>query len=147
MNRSRGITKNAGSTDPPPPKSNPLALARYLENNEQLEEAATYYEKYLEKQPHDVLPYQRLMIIFRKLKDVKNELRIIDRGIQSFTALYTPASAGKNSSVVKLSKQLNILTGLTDKKGNSLHDAGPIGKWKSRKALLLKKKTRKKAGR
>jgi hypothetical protein len=132
--------------DAPPPKSNPLALAQYLEKNEQLEEAAVYYEKYLKTQPRDTLPYNRLMIIFRKLKDVKNELRIIDLGIQSFTALYTPTAAGKNSNVVKLSKQLNILTGLTDKKGNSLHDAGPIGKWKTRKALILKKKTKKKPG-
>ena len=82
------------------------------------------------------------MIIYRKLKDTKNETRIIDSGIKAFTEFYTPA-ASKNSNVVKLSNKLNFLVGLTDKKGKAIHDPEPIATWKKRKQILLGKKTKK----
>ena len=79
------------------------------------------------------------MMIYRKKKDYKNELRVINEGIKVFRELYTPSSAGKNRNVIKLSRQLSMVTGLTDKKGKSLYDAEPIGKWKKRKQVVLKK--------
>ena len=119
-----------------------LTIAKALEKSGRLEEAATYYETEIKNHPHEAFSYTRLMIIYRKLKDTKNETRIIDSGINAFTEFYTPAAA-KNSNVVKLSNKLNFLVGLTDKKGKALHDPEPIATWKKRKQTLLGRKTKK----
>ena len=85
------------------------------------------------------------MIIYRKLKQPTKELSIIDDAIKAFLAHNKTSPTGKNTKVIQLSKQLNILVGLTDKKGNALHDPEPIATWKKRKALLQQrmKKARK----
>jgi hypothetical protein len=123
----------------PPAKNDLQGRAAYMEKTGDLEEAARLYEKLLKEKPAHEDNYSRLMIIYRKQKDLKNELRVINSGIKFFQELYTPTSIGKHKNVIKLSKQLSLLTGLTDKKGKSLYDAEPIGKWKKRKEVVLKK--------
>ncbi|MEO6723299.1 MAG: hypothetical protein ABIN67_23230 [Ferruginibacter sp.] len=123
----------------PPAKDDLQGMAKYREKEGDLAEAAKLYEKILKAHPSNELSYNRLMMIYRKQKDFKNELRVINDGIKAFQQLYTPSSIGKHKNIVKLSKQLNMLTGLTDKKGKSLYDAEPIGKWKKRKQVVLKK--------
>ncbi len=121
-----------------PAKDNFAAMAKYFEEEGKPEDAARYYEKAIKIHPTDRTHYNRLMIIYRKQKDRANELRIIDAGIKAFTDFYAP-STSNNTNVVKISKKLNFLVGLTDKKGKSLHDPEPISTWKKRKELLLKK--------
>ena len=113
--------------------------ARWMEVNGRLPQAAKLYEKLVKLHPFREEYYNRLIIIYRKQKDYKNELRIINLGIKNFREYYAPSFTGKNNRIIKLSRQLNKMVGLTDKKGNSVYEAGPIGKWKKRKELVLKK--------
>ena len=122
-----------------PPKDHPVELARWLEQNGKAAEAAKIYERELKAHPFREHNYNRLMMIYRKTGDYRNELRVINEGIKAFTEYYKPESASKNKNVARLRRQLNKLVGLTDDKGNSLFDAGPIGKWKARKTVVLKK--------
>ena len=120
-------------------KEDLVGIANYKEREGNLDEAAKVYETIIKYHPANEYSYNRLMMIYRKKKDYKNELRVINEGIKVFRELYTPSSAGKNRNVIKLSRQLSMVTGLTDKKGKSLYDAEPIGKWKKRKQVVLKK--------
>jgi tetratricopeptide (TPR) repeat protein len=124
-----------------PSDHNFAAMGKYLEQSGKPAEAAKYYEQEIKMNPTDRTHYNRLMVIYRKLKDVKNEVRVIDAGIKAFTSFYAP-KASKNTNVVKLSNKLNFLVGLTDKKGKTIHDPEPIATWKKRKQLLLNRKTK-----
>ena len=128
------------NTEPPKrDKDDLIATAKYEETEGNLDEATKLYEALIKSYPANEYSYNRLMIIFRRKKDYKNELRVINEGVRTFQELYTPSAIGKHKNVIKLSKQLNILTGLTDKKGKSVYEAEPIGKWKRRKQVVLKK--------
>ena len=129
----------AEETGEAPGKDDVQGMANYLEKTGDFQQAAKLYEKLLKEKPAHEENYNRLMIIYRKQKDFKSELRVINSGIKFFQELYTPTSIGKHKNVIRLSKQLSVLTGLTDKKGKSLYDAEPIGKWKKRKEVVLKK--------
>ena len=135
------INTHKQESEPPelPEKNDLHGMAKYKEKEGKLDEAATLYERFLKIHPANEHSYNRLMMIYRKQKDFKNELRVINAGIKTFQELYMPSSVGKHKNIIKLSKQLSMLTGLTDKKGKSLYDAEPIGKWKKRKQLVLKK--------
>lgn len=122
-----------------PTKEDPVKLAKWLEQSGKYAEAAKIYEREVKAHPFREYNYTRLMMIYRKDKDYRNEMRIINSGISAFSDYYKPASLSKNKNVVKLSRQLNKMVGLTDEKGNNLFDAGPIGKWKRRKEAVLKK--------
>jgi hypothetical protein len=120
-------------------KEDLVGTATYEEREGNLDEAAKLYEAVIKSHPANEYSYNRLMMIYRKKKDYKNELRVINEGIKVFQELYTPSSIGKHKNVIKLSKQLSMLTGLTDKKGKSLYEPEPISKWKKRKLVVLKK--------
>ena len=94
-------TKKGASKKAPPKKAAPrkapepveadlpldadnLTTAKALEKSGKLEEAAAFYETETKHHPHEAFSYTRLMIIYRKLKDTKNETRIIDSGIKAF---------------------------------------------------------------
>lgn len=95
-----------------------------------------------EKDPH---PYDRLMIYFRKQKEYKEELRIINRGIKVFTDQLKHQQAGmfkgskSRASIEKLSKQISRSAGLTDKKGNLSYLPEPIARWTKRKQTVEQK--------
>ena len=122
-----------------PEKDDVSAMAKYMEAEGRHGEAIKLYEKLIKTEPYREYNYNRLMMIYRKQKDFKNELRIIDTGIKAFSNFYMPSAVGKHKSIISLSKKLNTLTGLTDKRGNSLSDTEPIGKWKKRREIVMKK--------
>ena len=55
--------------------------AKYAESDNDIEQAATLYEQARKADPANQYPYDRLMIIYRKLKKYKEELRVINEGI------------------------------------------------------------------
>jgi hypothetical protein len=131
---------NAEKKQADAPEKNDLpAMARYLERTEQPDKAAKLYEKLIKGHRFNEHNYNRLLMIYRKNKDFKNELRILDTGIKAFQEFYMPFATGKDRTVINLSKKLNVLIGLTDRKGKSLADREPIAKWKKRKEVVLKK--------
>jgi hypothetical protein len=112
--------------------------ASKLEKEGELEKAASVYEKLLTQKPYQENAYNRLMIIYRKLKDPAAELRVIKKGIHTFETLYK-RSTEYNNKVVRLSKALQKATGLTDKKGKQVYEPEPLGRWKKRMKLVEKK--------
>lgn len=111
--------------------------AEQLEKEGQLEEAAKLYEDAIKSKPVDEHPYNRLMIIYRKLKQLKHELRVIKFGIAVFEAQYNKKS--RNKKLTELSNKLMKSSGLTDKKGIPTFHPEPINKWIKRKELVEKK--------
>ncbi len=105
------------------------------------EDAATAIKEYEEAIKKNALaekPYDRLMIIYRKEKNYKKELRIIIAGIKAFETFYR-SKKSRSKKIVDISQKLNRIFGFTDKKGNTLYDPEPIARWKKRKAVVEKK--------
>ncbi|MEO6613263.1 MAG: hypothetical protein ABIT05_15370 [Chitinophagaceae bacterium] len=103
-----------------------------------LEEAAKL-EKLILRQPTNAAACNRLMAIYRKLKDPGKELKVINKVIKAFEAKFQTRIPGYDKKVIRLSKALRKMTGLADEKGNNLYQWGDLGKWKKRKELILKK--------
>lgn len=119
-----------------------MAEAKEAEENNELEKAAKMYERAVKAEPHEELPYNRLMIIFRKLTQYEDELRIIKKGIESFEALYQKKSEkllSKNQSVARLSNALAKSLGQKGKKAENLFYPKPIPKWMKRQKVVEKK--------
>jgi tetratricopeptide (TPR) repeat protein len=107
-----------------------------------LELAATLYERAIKEKPADEFSYNRLMIVYRKLKQYKNELRVINKAIKNFKEAHAKkAGKGlrKNSTIGKLSTALMKSAGLLDKKGNVVYVPEPIASWEKRKSTVEKK--------
>jgi hypothetical protein len=106
-----------------------------LEGN--LAEAAKLYEQVITSKPLEERPYNRLMIIYRKLKQPKDELRVIKFAISVFESKYMKRS--RNKKLTDLSNALIKSTGLGNGKGEIFVYPEPIGKWHKRKELVEKK--------
>jgi tetratricopeptide (TPR) repeat protein len=115
-----------------------LAETRLLEKDEK-EQAVREYKQIVLTYPGNENAYNRLMILFRQLKQTKNELYWINKAIDYFQKRFQKPAAPANSRIAKISKSIAQATGLTDKKGNPLFQPEPIGRWQKRKASLLKK--------
>ena len=119
-----------------------IAEAKEAEANDALEKAVALYERAVKLEPHEELAYNRLMIIYRKLYQYEDELRIINKGIKSFEDFYRKKSQKRlkrHKAAEQLSKTLAKSLGLTDKKGNELYHPEPIQKWLKRKQVVEKK--------
>ena len=107
-----------------------------------LERAATLYERAIKEKPTDEFSYNRLMIVYRKLKQYKDELRVINKAIKNFKeaqAKKMGKGLRKNSTIGKLSTALMKSAGLLDKKGNAVYMPAPIARWEKRKAIVEKR--------
>ena len=116
--------------------------AREAEQNNELEKAAKWYERAIKMEPHEEQPYNRLMIIYRKLKRYEDELRIIKKGIEAFQEVYQKKSErllGKNQSVTRLSNALAKSLGQKGKKTEAQYYPEPIPKWIKRQTVVEKK--------
>lgn len=107
-------------------------------------------EEYIEKVKAgviDALPYDRLMIHYRKEKNYAEELKVVKQGIANFKKFFAQHQRStvkkKKSKIEELSRLINKSTGLTDKKGNEVYLPEPLLKWLKRQATVeakLKKK-------
>lgn len=119
-----------------------IGKAREAESSGNLEEAATLYEQVIKQNKADDLPFDRLMIIYRKLKQYKDELRVINKGIKVFEDFYKKPASRKSVKQEKLATLSNAFmksAGLKDKKGNLVYVPEPISRWLKRKAVVEKK--------
>ena len=108
------------------------------EKKEHIPLAIKDYEEAIKKDPLREKAYDRLMILYRKEKDYKSELRLINAGIKSFENFYRSKKSG-SKKIEEISKKLNRSFGFTDKKGNAVYDQEPIARWKKRKATVEKR--------
>ena len=114
-------------------------------SNETEPESESDFEKRIKTGEIDPYPYDRLMIIYRKTKQYRKELRIIKRGIQVFEQhlkrQQQQALKGysKSSQIKLLSERIRNQTGLSDRKGNDIYIPEPVARWLKRKAVVENK--------
>lgn len=116
-----------------------LAEAKAAEAEDNLDDAITLYQEALQQDQLNELAYNRLMVIYRKQKEVKKELAIINTALVNYQK-FNKTQQRTTKTITTLSNKLNKAFGLTDKKGNSLYLPEPAATWQKRKELLLKKK-------
>lgn len=107
-----------------------LTQAISFEKNGDFKQAVTAYEKVIHYHPLNSRAYERLMIIYRKLKEYKKELKIINAAIKIFEEAFNKKQQVYNKKVTAISKVLLKATGLADNKGNSIYQLGELTKWK-----------------
>ena len=90
------------------------------------------------------IPYERLMIWYRKQKMYKEEVVVIDKAIATFRQFY--ADQQKQTLGRKISPALRALSnkisksmGLHDRKGNALYLPEPLPKWIKRRDVASEK--------
>lgn len=107
------------------------------------------YHDQVEKGIFSPLPYERLMIHYRKEKDFEAELKVIKKGIDTFKKFYAKlqGSAIKNQKrkIAELSRKISKSTGLIDKKGNDAYLPEPLPKWIKRQLAVEQKLKMKKS--
>ena len=119
--------------------------ARSFEAEGNYDKAIKYYTAIIKKKPMNEAAYNRLMILYRKLKEYQKEITVIDQAIEIFESEARSGDKQVEGKIGKLSLSLGRLTGLIDKKGKSLYDPEPVASWKKRKQLAKKRlKTKKK---
>lgn len=113
---------------------------RQAETDKDLELAIKHYEESIKVGYADVFSFSRLMMIYRKLKKPKDELRVIKKGIKIFSEQHEGQFKGrKNKKVSELSNAFMTKSGLKDKKGNYTYYPEPVNKWMKRKELVEEK--------
>jgi len=115
------------------------AEALQLERGGDYKAAALAYRQLQRRAPLNTKILQRLMIVYRRLKDVPNEIKTIDAAIAIQEQYY---SRGKNAhkKTIAISKQLNLLLGHTDKKGRAVNKPAEVVKLELRRERLMKRK-------
>jgi tetratricopeptide (TPR) repeat protein len=116
-----------------------MTIAKAHEREGELAEAATAYEKLAKTHPFNEKVYDRIMMIYRQLKEYKKELAIINSAITVFENNYNKKHRPPGKKVTQLSNALLKATGLADKKGNSVYEPGPLARWKKRKMAVMKR--------
>ena len=116
-----------------------LTQAREYEVEGKNKEAIAFYLKSLKLQPLNDKIYDRLLILYRKNKELKKEMALINKGIRTFETFYNKHHKKQPTKIARLSAALSKATGLADKKGKSLYAPEPLGRWLRRKAILEKK--------
>lgn len=107
--------------------------------------AVELYESGIKKGIADPFPFDRLLVIYRRQRKYKDELRVILRGIEVFNQQLEEQQGyllkrTKNAGVMKrLSKAFGKSSGLSDKKGNLKYLPGPLAKWLRRKKIVEQK--------
>jgi hypothetical protein len=111
----------------------------------QLSDDIALYEQQTKKGTVDPFPYDRLMIYYRKRKEFKKELHLINQALQTFTdhlkkqAGTILGSAKSQATIKKLSEKINRSAGLVDKKGKPKYVPEPILRWTKRKKTVQEK--------
>jgi len=124
------------------PVKNIITEGKAAENSGQLETAEELYEQVLQQDALNEYAYNRLMIIYRKKKDVSKELQIINTAIKAYREFYA-SKKHITKNITAISNKLNKSFGFTDKKGNMLYTPEPIATWLKRKELIERKKKKK----
>jgi tetratricopeptide (TPR) repeat protein len=118
-----------------------MASARALERADDLSEAGKLYSKIVAAAPLHVAAYNRLMIVYRKQKEYRKELQLINQAIKAYEdglAERQQAWTKSNRKAAKLSKTLASKLGLVDKKGTPVYEQD-IERWRKRKQTVTKR--------
>jgi hypothetical protein len=101
------------------------------------------YQKQVSSGSVESLPYDRLMIHFRKNKDYGEELKVIKKGIATLKKFYANAQRSSlkkiNPKIKALSHKIGKSMGLIDKKGNEVYLPEPLPRWIKRQHVVEEK--------
>ncbi len=101
--------------------------------------AIQLYKEMLKQDVLYISAYSSLMKLYRRAKEYKKELTIINQAIKNYEAFYKKHQPRHRKSVDDISRKLNKALGLTDKNSKALYSPEPIATWKKRKLVVEKK--------
>lgn len=113
--------------------------AGQAEKDKDTDAAISLYNHILKVDKLNTNAFDRLMKLYRELKDYKKELVIINKGIKEYEKFYNSHSKRPSKKVSELSAKLNRSFGLIDKKGKSAYMPQPLARWTRRKETVSKK--------
>jgi tetratricopeptide (TPR) repeat protein len=116
--------------------------ARLAEQDGNLAKAIKLYEQNIKEDYADEFAFERLIIIYRKQAEYKNELRVIKRGIELFEQSmkeHLKHSLSRHIDGKKLEQLSNAIMKKSGLKKAELHFPDPIDKWIKRKEVVEKK--------
>jgi len=106
------------------------------------------YREQVMKGVFSTLPYERLMIHYRKEQAYVEELKVIKKGVDTFKRFYAKLQQSsikkQKSKIAELSRKFSKSTGLTDKKGNDTYLPEPLPRWIKRQSVVEQKLKKKK---
>ncbi|TMI81941.1 MAG: hypothetical protein E6H10_10525 [Bacteroidetes bacterium] len=116
--------------------------ARQAEQAGNLQKAIKLYEQNIKEAYADEYAFERLMIIYRKQKQYKDELRVINRGIDLFEQNlneHLKQSLSRHIDGKKLELLSNAILKKTSSKTQQPHFPDPIDKWMKRREIVEEK--------
>jgi len=116
--------------------------ARKAEHDGDLKKAVRLYEDNIKEDKADKFAFERLMVIYRGQKEYKNELRVINRGIDLFRREMEKHVSHSLSRRVDSKKLKHLSQAIIKKSGlekDELHFPDPIDKWLKRKKIVEEK--------
>ncbi len=116
--------------------------ARKAEQDGNLEKAIKLYEQNIKEDYADEFAFERLMIIYRQQKEYRNELRVINRGIEVFQQYmqeHLKHSLSRHVDGKKLEQLSNAIMKKSGLKKEALHFPDPVDKWIKRREIAEKK--------
>ena len=111
----------------------------------QLTENIAFYEQQAKSGSIDPFYYDRLMVYYRKHKEYKKELILINKALKTFADHFKKqtdeilAVAKSKAAIKGLSDKINRSAGLVDKKGNPHYMPEPMVRWMKRKKTVQAK--------
>ena len=123
-------------------KNELLKEARLQELDGKPEDAIKSYNQVISKDPLQVGAYNRLMILYRKLKDYKKELAVIKQAIAAYEKDIKKDQLSwkkANTKSAKLSLSLAKSMGLLNDKGLPVYEDPQILTWRKRQETVQKK--------
>jgi tetratricopeptide (TPR) repeat protein len=124
-----------------------IGCGKQHELDDDPKEAIRCYEDAISQNPIDVFPFSRLMILYRKEKNYEDELRVINKAIDTFTAFYDKKFK-KFSRPNKLGQASKALLKHLNKNDKGLDEyPAPLPAWMKRKEMVEQKLGQKKTKR
>jgi tetratricopeptide (TPR) repeat protein len=116
-----------------------LEEAMELEKSGDLPAAEKMYREIIRQHPKNEAAHNRLIILYRKLKDPHKELKALDEAISIFEKRDINPAWAENKTISKLSRSIAKSTGLVDKKGKHIYLGQPLEKWTKRRETVKRK--------
>jgi len=110
-----------------------------LEKEKRYSEAVKIYESIVSGNPLNIDAHNRLMVLYRKLKDSAKELRTINRAVKAYQQKIESDQKlwiKSNREKAELSKQLASSLGMLNEKGQPAYENETLSKWKVRLSRL-----------
>src|SRR5438132_128033 len=116
-----------------------MAAARQLENGGRFSDAAAIYQKLFNRDPADQQAIARLLLIYRKLKDYRKELSVLNDAIAAYQRRQKAAREQWIQSHPKAASAGRSMLRQLEKGGNAVIGRGGnpmVERWLKRKDLV-----------